>query len=47
MVDPGSTDGSRDFIERYRSKITKVIYEKDSGPADGLKKGFSYARGMP
>jgi glycosyltransferase involved in cell wall biosynthesis len=45
VVDPGSTDGSRDIIERYRSKITKVIYEKDSGPADGLNKGFSYATG--
>ena len=45
VVDPGSTDGSRDIIERYRRKITKVIYEEDSGPADGLNKGFSHVTG--
>jgi len=45
VVDPGSTDGSREIIEKYRSKITKVIFEKDSGPADGLNNGFSCATG--
>ena len=45
VVDPGSTDGSRDIIERYRSRIAKVIYEPDRGVADGLNKGFSAATG--
>lgn len=45
VVDPGSTDGSRNIIEKYRDKITKVIFEPDKGPADGLNKGFSYATG--
>ncbi len=45
VVDPGSTDGSRDIIEKYRNKITHVIYEKDEGPADGLNIGFSHATG--
>lgn len=45
VVDPGSTDGSREIIERYRSKIDKIIFEPDDGPADGLNKGFSYATG--
>lgn len=45
VVDPGSTDGSRDIIERYRDKISKVIYEPDKGPADGLNKGFAAAQG--
>lgn len=45
VVDAGSTDGSRDIIERYRSKINKIIFEPDDGPADGLNKGFSYATG--
>jgi glycosyltransferase involved in cell wall biosynthesis len=45
VVDPGSTDNSREIIERYRSRITKVIYEPDKGPADGLNKGFSHASG--
>jgi glycosyltransferase involved in cell wall biosynthesis len=45
VVDPGSTDGSRDIIERYRSRIARVIYEPDRGPADGLNKGFAFATG--
>jgi glycosyltransferase involved in cell wall biosynthesis len=45
VVDPGSTDGSRDIIERYRSRIARVIYEPDRGPADGLNKGFACATG--
>ena len=45
VVDPGSTDGSREIIERYRDRIAHVIYEKDDGPADGLNKGFALATG--
>jgi glycosyltransferase involved in cell wall biosynthesis len=45
VVDPGSTDGSRDIIERYRSRVSRVIYEPDRGPADGLNKGFACATG--
>jgi glycosyltransferase involved in cell wall biosynthesis len=45
VVDPGSTDSSRDIIERYRSRISRVIYEADRGPADGLNKGFACATG--
>ena len=45
VVDPGSTDGSHDIIERYRSRISKVILEPDKGPADGLNKGFAAATG--
>jgi len=46
VVDPGSTDGSRKIIDRYRSKIDKVIFEHDEGPSDGLNKGFAYATGQ-
>lgn len=45
VVDPGSTDGSREIIERYRDRIARVIFEADHGPADGLNKGFAVATG--
>jgi glycosyltransferase involved in cell wall biosynthesis len=45
VVDPGSTDGSREIIESYRDRITKVIFEPDKGPAHGLNKGFAHATG--
>ncbi len=45
VVDPGSTDGSRAIIERYKNKIAKIVYEPDSGPADGLNKGFAHSHG--
>lgn len=45
VVDPGSTDGSRHIIERYRARISQVIFEPDRGPADGLNIGFSKASG--
>lgn len=45
VIDAGSSDGSREIIEKYRNRITKIIYEKDKGPADGLNRGFSQATG--
>ena len=44
IVDPGSTDGSRQIIESYGDRVIK-IFEKDAGPADGLNMGFSRATG--
>lgn len=44
VVDPGSTDGSRELIESYGDQVVRV-FEKDDGPADGLNKGFSVATG--
>lgn len=44
IVDPGSTDGSRQIIDSYGDRVIKV-FEKDAGPADGLNKGFSVATG--
>jgi glycosyltransferase involved in cell wall biosynthesis len=45
VVDPGSTDGSRDIIARYRDHIATYIDTPDDGPPDGLNKGFAAATG--
>lgn len=45
VVDAGSTDGSREIIEKYRKQIDRIIFEPDHGPADGLNKGFQHATG--
>lgn len=45
VVDPGSTDGSREILENRRDYITHLILEPDDGPSDGLNRGFSFARG--
>ena len=45
VVDPGSTDGSRDLIESYRERISHAVLEPDQGAADGLNKGFARASG--
>ncbi len=29
VVDPGSTDGSREVIDRYRSRIARVVFQPD------------------
>lgn len=45
VVDPGSSDGSREVIDKYRDQIGKTILDPDEGPADGLNKGFACATG--
>ena len=44
IVDPGSTDGSRELIESYGDKVIK-LFQKDSGPSNGLNLGFAKATG--
>jgi glycosyltransferase involved in cell wall biosynthesis len=44
IVDPGSTDGSREIIDSYGDRVIR-IYEKDNGPAHGLNNGFARATG--
>jgi len=43
VVDPGSTDGSREIINRYEDVVK--VFEQDSGPSDGLAKGLNLATG--
>lgn len=45
VVDPGSTDGSRDILSQYKGSIDHLVLDRDNGPADGLNKGFSKATG--
>ena len=45
VVDPGSTDGSREILESYGAAIDHLVLEPDNGPADGLNKGFARATG--
>jgi glycosyltransferase involved in cell wall biosynthesis len=45
VVDPGSTDGSREIIERWRDRIHHLVLDPDDGPADGLNHGFARASG--
>jgi len=44
VVDPGSTDGSRDVIINYTDRLTALL-SPDDGPADGLNRGFARATG--
>jgi glycosyltransferase involved in cell wall biosynthesis len=41
IVDPGSTDGSRETILGCRDRFSAVVLERDQGPADGLNRGFA------
>lgn len=41
IVDPGSTDGSRELILQNRSRFSAILFDPDRGPADGLNKGFA------
>jgi glycosyltransferase involved in cell wall biosynthesis len=45
VVDPGSTDGSREILQSYGGAIDHLVLEPDKGPADGLNKGFARATG--
>lgn len=45
VIDGGSTDGTREIIERYRSRLSHVIFEPDDGIYDAFNKGLSRASG--
>jgi glycosyltransferase involved in cell wall biosynthesis len=45
IIDALSNDGSRDIINRMRHDKMIAVFEKDSGQAEGLNKGFKLASG--
>lgn len=45
VIDGGSSDGTLDVLQRYESKISKLISEKDAGIYDAMNKGLALASG--
>jgi glycosyltransferase involved in cell wall biosynthesis len=45
IIDGGSTDGSKEIIEKYASQLTYWQSEKDGGQADALNIGYKRAKG--
>jgi len=45
VMDGGSTDGSREIIERYQSDLTHWQSEKDNGQSNAIINGFSRTTG--
>ncbi len=46
VADGGSTDGSREIIQRYANRLAWWVSEPDKGQADALNKGFGHAHGQ-
>ncbi|MDB5087308.1 MAG: glycosyl transferase [Mucilaginibacter sp.] len=45
IIDGKSTDGTLQIIEKYKSRIAKLISEKDGGIYDAMNKGLAIATG--
>lgn len=45
VLDPGSTDGTREILLEYQDRIEQLIFEPDRGQSDALERGLNLARG--
>ena len=45
IIDGGSTDGTLEIIEKYKSRVVKLISEPDRGLYDAMNKGLREASG--
>jgi Glycosyl transferase family 2/Glycosyl transferases group 1 len=45
VVDGGSSDGSREILENYRSQLAYAVSEPDDGQAHAIVKGFANTHG--
>lgn len=45
IIDGGSTDGSKEYIEQHADKLTYWVSEKDGGVYEGMNKGIEKATG--
>ncbi len=45
VIDGGSKDGTLDVLERYRSRLSVLVSERDKGIYDAMNKGVALATG--
>ena len=45
VIDGGSTDGSKEVIEKYRGLLAYAVSEPDGGIYQGMNKGVAAAKG--
>ena len=46
IIDGGSTDQTKEILERYKPWLSYVVSEPDGGQSDAINKGFAHASGF-